>query len=153
MPDKNSKVVDHVNVFSIDDAKMKVLAKVISNKSSITILNLLFCEEMTATQIAQKTDMSLQLVKYYLDKMQQINLIHVSKIGKNSKARDMNYYKTSKMAIIITPLKIVEKTRQSKSLSRSFHSISQLFRSGQCLLQSPFCLWQWFPLRAVCMLH
>ncbi len=127
MFDKNSKVDDHVNIFSIDDEKMKVLAKVISNKSSVTILNLLFDKEMTANDIAQKTDMSLQLVKYYLDKMQQINLIHVSKIGKNSKARDMNYYKTSKMAIIITPSKIVEKTRQSKSLSRSFHSISRFF--------------------------
>lgn len=127
MLDKNSKANDHVNVFSIDDAKMKVLAKVISNKSSVTILNLLYCDELTANTIAQKTNMSLQLVKYYLDKMQQIDLVHVSKTGKNSKARDMNYYKISKLAIIITPSKIVEKTRQSKSLVRSFHSISRFF--------------------------
>ena len=127
MFDKNFKTVDHVNVFSIDDVKMKVLAKVISNKSSVAILNLLFHDELTANDIAQKTNMSLQLVKYYLDKMQQIDLVCVSKTEKNSKARDMNYYKTSKMAIIITPSKIVEKTRQSKLLTRSFHSISKFF--------------------------
>ena len=70
MFDKNSKMGDAVNIFSIDDVRMKILAKVISNKSSVTILNLLFHDEMTANEIAQKTNMSLQLVKHYLDKMQ-----------------------------------------------------------------------------------
>lgn len=130
MFDKNSKTDDTVNIFSIDDVKMKILAKIISNKSSVTILNLLFHDEMTANEIAQKTNMSLQLVKHYLDKMQQIDLIHISKTVKNSKARDMNYYKTSKLAIIITPSKITEKTKQSKSLVRSFHSISRFFGMG-----------------------
>ncbi len=130
MSDVNFKTDNSVNVFSLDDVKMKVLAKVISNKSSIEILNLLFYSEMTANEIAQKTNMSLQLVKHYLDKMQQIDLIQISKTEKNSKARNMNYYKASKMAIIITPSKITEKTKQSKSLVRSFHSISKFFGMG-----------------------
>jgi DNA-binding HxlR family transcriptional regulator len=130
MIDKNSITDDSVNIFSIDDIKLKVLANIISNKSSITILNLLFHNEMTANEIAQKTNMSLQLVKHYLDKMQQIDLIRISKTEKNSKARNMNYYKTSKLAIIITPSKITEKTRQSKSLIRSFNSISRFFGIG-----------------------
>lgn len=130
MFDKNSMTGNAVNVFSLDDVKMKVLAKVISNKSSIEILNLLFHNEMTANEIAQKTNMSLQLVRHYLDKMQQIDLIQISKTEKNSKARNMNYYKTSKLAIIITPSKITEKTKQSKSLIRSFHSISRVFGMG-----------------------
>ncbi|PIN96944.1 MAG: ArsR family transcriptional regulator [Nitrosopumilus sp. CG10_big_fil_rev_8_21_14_0_10_33_7] len=130
MSDVNFKTDNSVNVFSLDDVKMKILAKVISNKSSIEILNLLFYSEMTANEIAQKTNMSLQLVKHYLGKMQQIELIHVSKTEKNSKARNMNYYKASKMAIVITPSKITEKTKQSKSLVRSFHSISKFFGMG-----------------------
>ncbi|MGI0056749.1 MAG: ArsR/SmtB family transcription factor [Nitrosarchaeum sp.] len=130
MFDKNSITGNAVNVFSIDDVKMKVLANIISNKSSVTILNVLFNNEMTANEIAQKTNMSLQLVKHYLVKMQQIDLIHVSKTEKNSKARNMNYYKTSKLAIIITPSKITEKTKQSKSLVRSFHSISRFLEIG-----------------------
>ena len=125
-----SRTEDAVNIFSLDDEKMKILAGVISNKSGISILNLLFRSEMTANEIAQKTGMSLQLVKHYLEKMQQIDLVHVSKTGKNSKARDMNYYKASKLAIVITPSKITEKTRQSKLLLRSFHSISKVFGMG-----------------------
>ncbi|MCE9652521.1 MAG: winged helix-turn-helix domain-containing protein [Nitrosarchaeum sp.] len=127
MIDKNSITENAVNIFSLDDVKMKVLAKVISNKSSIEILNLLFDNQMTANEIAKKTNMSLQLVKYYLDMMLQIELIQISKTEKNSKARDMNYYKTSKLAIIITPSKITEKTKQSKSLVRCFSSISRFF--------------------------
>ncbi len=116
---------DNMDIFSTDDDKLKILAKIISNKSSIQILNLLFQNEMTANEIAMKTNMSLQLVKHYLEKMMAIELIHVSRIEKNSKARDMNYYKTSKLAIIITPSKITEKVKQSKLLSRSFNSISR----------------------------
>ncbi|QLH07844.1 ArsR/SmtB family transcription factor [Nitrosopumilus ureiphilus] len=130
MSDENFETVNAVNIFSLDDVKMKILAKVISNKSSIEILNLLFRNEMTANEIAQKTNMSLQLVKYYLEKMQQIDLVQISKTEKNSKARDMNYYKTSKLAIIITPSKITEKTKQSKLLVRSFNSISKFFAMG-----------------------
>ena len=130
MSNDNSNNVDAVNIFSLDDEKMKILAKVISNKSSISILNLLFDDEMTANEIAQKTNMSLQLVKHYLEKMQQIELVCISKIEKNSKARDMNYYKASKLAIVITPSKITEKTKKSKLLMRSFNSISRVFGIG-----------------------
>ena len=130
MSNENSEIVNAVNIFSLDDEKMNTLAKIISNKSSITILNLLFDNEMTANEIAQKTNMSLQLVKHYLEKMQNIELICISKTGKNSKARDMNYYKASKLAIVITPSKITEKTKQSKLLVRSFNSISKVFGIG-----------------------
>ena len=69
MVDKISCIDDNLNIFSIDDEKLKILAKIISNKSSIEILNLLFHNEMTANEIAQKNNMSLQLVKYYLEKI------------------------------------------------------------------------------------
>jgi len=127
MPKKISCIDDNLDIFSIDDEKLKILAKIISNKSSIEILNLLFHNEMTANEIAQKKNMSLQLVKYYLEKMQQIDLIHISRKVKSSKARDMNYYKTSKLAIMITPSKVTEKAKQSKLLSRSIYSIYRFF--------------------------
>ncbi|MDX1441463.1 MAG: winged helix-turn-helix domain-containing protein [Nitrosopumilaceae archaeon] len=121
---------DHLDIFSTDDDKLKILAKIISNKSSIKILNLLFQNELTANEIALQTNMSLQLVKYYLEKMREIELVHVSRTEKSSKSRDMNYYKTSKLAIIITPSKLTEKTKQSKLLTRSFHSISRILGIG-----------------------
>lgn len=127
MPKKISCVDDNLDIFSIDDEKLKILAKIISNKSSIEILNLLFHNEMTANEIAQEKNMSLQLVKYYLEKMQQIDLVHVSRTGKTSKSRTMNYYKTSKLGIMITPSNVTEKAKNSKMLSRSIYSIYRFF--------------------------
>ena len=129
MVDKKG-IDDNLDIFSTDDDKLKILAKIISNKSSIKILNILFQNELTANDIAQQTNMSLQLVKYYLEKMREIDLIQVSRVEKSSKARDMNYYKTSKLAIIITPSKITEKAKQSKLLTRSFSSISRYLGIG-----------------------
>jgi len=130
MPKKISCIDDNIDIFAIDDEKLKILAKIISNKSSIEILNLLFHNEMTANEIAQKKNMSLQLVKYYLEKMQQIDLVHVTRTEKNSKARDMNYYKTSKLGIMITPSNVAEKAKNSKMLSRSIYSIYRFFGMG-----------------------
>jgi len=127
MIDKNSETANSIDIFSTDDAKLKILAEIISNRSSIEILNLLFHNEMTANEIAQKTNMSLQLARYHLEKMQNIQLVHISRTAKNSKARNMNYYKSSKLAIIITPSAITEKAKQSKMLERSFRSISRFF--------------------------
>ncbi len=127
MAKKISCIDDNLDIFSIDDEKLKILAKIISNKSSIEILNLLFHNEMTANEIAQKKNMSLQLVKYYLEKMQEIDLVQVTRTEKNSKARDMNYYKTSKLGIMITPSNVTEKAKKSKMLSRSIYSIYRFF--------------------------
>ncbi len=130
MIDKNSEIANSIDIFSTDDEKLKILAEIISNKPSIEILNVLFNNEMTANELAQKINISLQLVKYHLEKMQRIDLVHVSRVGKNSKSRDMNYYKTSKLAILITPSKITEKAKQSKLLKRSFRSIYRFFGIG-----------------------
>jgi len=127
MINEKSELVKSIDILSTDDSKLKVFAEVISNKSSLEILNLLFKNEMTANEISQKTNVSLQLVKYHLEKMQRIDLVCVSRVGKNSKARDMNYYKASKFAVVITPAEVTEKAKQSKLLSRSFKSIYRFF--------------------------
>lgn len=127
MNDEISELEKSIEIFSTDDEKLKIFAEIISNKSSIDILNLLFKNEITANEIAQKTGISLQLVKYHIEKMQKINLVGISKTEKNSKARDMNYYKASKFAIVVTPSEVTEKAKQSKLLTRSFKSIYRFF--------------------------
>ncbi len=136
MINEKSELVKSIDILSTDDSKLKVFAEVISNKSSLEILNLLFKNEMTANEISQKTNVSLQLVKYHLEKMQRIDLVCVSRVGKNSKARDMNYYKASKFAVIITPAEVTEKAKQSKLLSRSFKSIYRFFGLGAASVAS-----------------
>ncbi len=124
------QVAEKVEIFSTDDEKIKAIGEVLTTDASRAILKLLFTDAMTANQIAQKTGMSLQLAKYHLKKMQDLDLVKISKIGKNTKAHDMKYYSANKFAIVIVPSKISEIARASKSLFRSFKTIYRFSAIG-----------------------
>ena len=123
MSDNNENSSDKIEIFLSDDEKIKSVAESLTNNSSRVILQLLFEEELSANEISLKTDISLQLVKYHLNKIQQVGMIQISKIGKNVKAQDMKYYKAAKFAIVILPSKVSERAKESKSLIRSFRTI------------------------------
>ncbi len=113
-------MTEKIEIFSTDDEKIKSFGELLTNDSSRSILQILFKEEMTANEIAQKTGESLQLVKYHINKMQDMGIIKVSKVEKNSKAQDMKYYTATKFAIVILPKTVSEKAKESKSLMHSF---------------------------------
>jgi predicted transcriptional regulator len=113
-------MTEKIEIFSTDDEKIKSFGELLTNDSSRSILQILFKEEMTANEIAQKTGESLQLVKYHINKMQDMGIIKVSKIEKNTKAQDMKYYTATKFAIVILPKSVSEKAKESKSLMHSF---------------------------------
>jgi len=120
--DKNNPpdMTEKIEIFSTDDEKIKSFGELLTNDSSRSILQLLFKEEMTANEIAQKTEVSLQLVKYHINKMMDMGIIKVSKVEKNTKAQDMKYYTATKFAIVILPKTVSEKAKESKSLMHSF---------------------------------
>jgi len=120
--DKNNPpdMTEKIEIFSTDDEKIKSFGELLTNDSSRSILQLLFKEEMTANEIAQKTGVSLQLVKYHINKMKDMGIIKISKVEKNSKAQDMKYYTATKFAIVILPKAVSEKAKESKSLMNSF---------------------------------
>ena len=116
----STEMTEKIEIFSTDDEKIKSFGELLTNDSSRKILQILFKEEMTANEIAQKTGESLQLVKYHINKMQDMGIIKVSKVEKNTKAQDMKYYTATKFAIVILPKTVSEKAKESKSLLRSF---------------------------------
>ena len=117
------ELTEKIKILATDDEKIKSFGELFTNDSSREILQLLFNEELTATQIAQKTDISLQLVKYHLNKLQDLGVVKISKVEKNSKSQDMKVYTASKFSIVIVPPKLSEKTKESKLLVRSFRHI------------------------------
>ena len=119
----NDDLTEQIKILATDDEKIKLFGELLTNDSSREILQLLFNEELTATQIAQKTGISLQLVKYHLIKLQDLGIAKISKIEKNSKSKDMKIYTASKFSIVIVPPKFSEKTKESKLLVRSFQHI------------------------------
>ncbi|HEY5735081.1 MAG TPA: winged helix-turn-helix domain-containing protein [Nitrosopumilus sp.] len=131
MADENDdKFTEKIKILATDDEKIKSFGELFTNDSSREILQLLFNEELTATQIAQKTGISLQLVKYHLIKLQDLGIVKISKIEKNSKSQDMKIYTATKFSIVIVPPKLSEKTKESKLLVRSFRHIYKVVGLG-----------------------
>ncbi|WP_428326549.1 ArsR/SmtB family transcription factor [Nitrosopumilus sp.] len=116
-------LTEKIKILATDDEKIKSFGELFTNDSSREILQLLFNEDLTANQIAQKTDISLQLVKYHLNKLQDLGVVKISKVEKNSKSQDMKVYSATKFSIVIVPPKLSEKTKESKLLVRSFRHI------------------------------
>ncbi len=120
-------IPERVGIYGTDDDRLRLLGEILVTDVSRTILKMLFENTFTANDIAIKTEYSLQLVRYHLKKMQDVGLVEISKIGKNTKSHDMKYYTATKFAIIILPSKFSEKAKTSKSL---FRSLKSLYRFG-----------------------
>ena len=126
----NDEFVEKIKILATDDKKIKSFGEIFSNDSSREILQLLFDEELSANQIAQKTEISLQLVKYHLTKLQDLGVVNISKVEKNSKSQDMKIYTATKFSIVIVPPTLSKKTKESKSLVRSFKYIYKVAGLG-----------------------
>ncbi len=126
----DNDLTENIKILATDDEKIKSFGEIFTNNSSREILQLLFNEELTATQIAQKSAVSLQLVKYHLNKLQDLGIVKISKIEKNSKSQDMKVYTASKFSLVIVPPTLSNKTRESKLLVRSFRHIYKVAGFG-----------------------
>ena len=126
----DDEITEKIKILATDDVKIKSFGELLTNDSSRTILQLLFNEELTALQIAEKTGISLQLVKYHIIKLQDLGVVKVTKTEKNSKSQDMKVYSASKFSMVIVPPKYSEKTKESKLLVRSFKHIYKIAGLG-----------------------
>ncbi|NND86750.1 MAG: winged helix-turn-helix transcriptional regulator [Nitrosopumilus sp.] len=126
----DEELTEKIKILATDDEKIKSFGELLTNDSSREILQLLFNEELSANQISQKTDISLQLVKYHLQKLQDLGIVKIIKIEKNSKSQDMKIYSATKFSIVIVPPKFSEKTKESKLLVRSFKHIYRIAGLG-----------------------
>lgn len=128
--DERDEITEKIKIIATDDEKIKSFGELLTNDSSRAILQLLFNEELTALQIAEKTRISLQLVKYHIIKLQDLGVVKVTRVEKNSKSQDMKYYSASKFSMVIVPPKYSEKTKESKLLVRSFRHIYKVAGLG-----------------------
>ena len=126
----DDEITEKIKIMATDDVKIKSFGELLTNDSSRTILQLLFNEELTALQIADKTGISLQLVKYHIIKLQDLGVVKITKTEKNSKSQDMKFYSASKFSMVIVPPKYSEKTKESKMLVRSFKHIYKIAGLG-----------------------
>lgn len=126
---ENDEVYDKIEILSSGDEKLKYLGELLSNESSRKILLMLTEQTMSANELSEKTNLRLSLIIHHLNKMQQVGIVKISKIGKNSKNHDVKYY-SAKSGIVILPQTVSEKAKSSKSLSLSLKRIMRFSAIG-----------------------
>lgn len=94
-----------IKVCCTEDDKLRSIGELLISDSGRMILKVLFSDTLTANQIAQKTGISLQLVRYHINKMLEMGIVKIAKIEKSTKSHDMKYYSAEKFAITILPSK------------------------------------------------
>ena len=130
MSSDEPNVSDKIEILSTEDKKLKSIGEILSSDSSRKILQLLFNQSFTANQIAQQTEMSLQLVIHHLKKMQSAGIVKITNVGKNTKSHDMKFYTIDKVALVILPSEMSKPAKKSKSLFNSFNRIHRLATLG-----------------------
>ena len=119
-----------IKILATDDERLKSFGQMFANDSAREILLLLFNRELTAAQISEKMGISLQLTKYHLHKMQELEVVEVFRISKNSKSHDMKHYTAKRFSVVIVPPKLSEKTKRSRLLIHSFRHIYRVAGLG-----------------------
>lgn len=108
----------------------------LNSDSSMDILQLLNNAEMTANEIADKTNMSLPLVIHHLNNMSHAKFVDITKTRLNSKNQPMKCYTASQTGILILPERVLKKAQESKSLSKAFRRIMRFSAIGTAGLVS-----------------
>lgn len=140
-----ANISDKIEILSTDDLKIKALGELLNNDSSRAILNLISSQEMTASEVANKTGMSLELARYHLQKMIDSGVVNISKVEKNTREQSMKYYRVTKIIVVVLPQKISQKAKKSKSLINSLSRIHRFMAIGVTSIISWFILYSIIP--------
>ena len=98
--DENSVVIIPVN------AESKKLRQILSNDTSMKILDLLKKEKLSASEVAEKLELPLTTVKYNIDQLVEHDLAFIHRIKYSEKGRQVKIYEAMDKIIIFAPEKV-----------------------------------------------
>ncbi len=113
---ENDEEMNKIKIYSSDDETLKFFGNVLSNENSRKLLQMLFDQEMTSSEISSSSGMSLPLINHHLTTMLQAGIVTVSKTTMNTRNQPMKHY-TAKSGIIILPKKTFNIEKKKKFLS------------------------------------
>lgn len=87
------------------NGESRKITQILSNETSLKILELLGKESMSATSIAEELKLPLTTVKYNLDSLVESDLIKVKQIKWSQKGRQVKIYESVEKLIVLVPSK------------------------------------------------
>lgn len=79
------------------------LIQTLSNANSIKILQLLETKDMSAGELAEKLDLSLNTIKYNLDSLLEVDLIRISDTKWSQRGRKIKIYELVEKILVFIP--------------------------------------------------
>lgn len=95
---------DNVLVLPVNGDSRKI-TQILSNETSLKILEVLGKQSMSATNIAEELNLPLTTVKYNLDSLIESELIKVKQIKWSQKGRQVKIYESAEKLIVLVPSK------------------------------------------------
>ncbi|WP_243685016.1 ArsR/SmtB family transcription factor [Methanosarcina barkeri] len=87
------------------NGESRKITQILSNETSIKILELLGKKSMSATSIAEELKLPLTTVKYNLDSLIESDLIKIKQIKWSKKGRQVKIYESAEKLIVLVPSK------------------------------------------------
>jgi DNA-binding transcriptional ArsR family regulator len=105
--DKNTNVM----MIPLSDNRLKKIARALSNKTAVTVLQGLVEKPMSATGLSESLEIPLTTVQYNINLLLEAKLIKVESVKFSQKRRDIKYYAPAKRALILALQKTEEGVR------------------------------------------
>ncbi|WNY25380.1 winged helix-turn-helix domain-containing protein [Methanolapillus millepedarum] len=96
---------DNLIIIPVNDDSKKI-RQILSNETSMKILDALKKESMSSSQLSDKLGLSLTTIKYNVDILVENGLVNVKKIKYSEKGRQVKIYEAPEKVIVFAPEKI-----------------------------------------------
>ncbi|MDR0767075.1 MAG: winged helix-turn-helix domain-containing protein [Methanosarcinales archaeon] len=93
---------DSVVVIPVNDDSKKI-RQILSNDTSMKIMELLKKESLSASEVSEKLGIPLTTVKYNVDQMVEYDLVRVQRIKYSEKGRQVKIYEAPEKVIVFAP--------------------------------------------------
>ncbi|WNY23749.1 hypothetical protein MmiHf6_10640 [Methanimicrococcus hongohii] len=117
---------DSVIVIPVNEDSKKI-RQILSNDTSMKILELLKKESLSASEVSEKLDIPLTTVKYNIDQMVEHDLVHVQRIKYSEKGRQVKIYEAPEKIIIFAPEKVSKTSLISMLQKYAFAFVAAAF--------------------------
>lgn len=98
---------DSIVVIPVNEDSKKI-RQILSNDTSMKILELLKRESLSASEVAEKLDIPLTTAKYNIDQMVNHDLVRVQRIKYSEKGRQVKIYEAPEKVIVFAPEKMTK---------------------------------------------